>query len=167
MNNFNINDYELMGGSAKIPEGLKLDDKDIVFIFNEDDIIITRHMTEYYWWEKKNSTNKVKNFCIANAKINELKLIDKGYPLSELNAEIALIKECKCLEDVKNLKKHNGANIKWHDIFWTTYKHSGHEDRVRWEPISIKDGAPTRAPKYTYQSGYYEWGQHYSIEKEI
>lgn len=161
----NFEEYELIGGSAKIPEELKLDDKNIVF--DEDDIIITRHTDNYYWWEKKNSTNKVKNFCIANAKIEDLSLIDKGYPLSELKKEIEILKGLKSLEDVKLFKKTRAAEIKWHDVFWTTYKHSGHEDRVRWEPISIKDGAPTRAPKYTYQSGYYEWGQHYSIEKEI
>ena len=62
----NFDEYELIGGSAKIPEGLKLNEEDIVF--NEDDIIIIRHMVNYYWWEKKNSTNKVNNFCKANAK---------------------------------------------------------------------------------------------------
>ena len=162
--NINFKEYELVGGSAKIPEGLKINEKDIVF--NEDDIIIIRYMSNYYWWEKKNSTNKVSNFCKANAKIEDFKLMDKGYPLSELKKEIEILKGLKSLEDVK-LLKNCATEIKWHDIFWTTYKHSGHEDRVRWEVIPIEGGSPTRSPKYTYQSGYYEWGQHYSIEKEI
>ena len=70
MNKFE--NYNLAGGSTKIPEGLKINEQDIVF--NEDDIIITRHMESYYWWEKKNSTNKVSNFCKANAKIEDLKI---------------------------------------------------------------------------------------------
>ena len=164
-NTINFEDYNLVGGSAKIPEGLKLNEEDIVF--NEDDIIIIRHMSNYYWWEKKNSTNIVFNFCKATAKIDELKLIDKGYPLSELNAEIALIKECKSLEDVKNLKKHNGADIKWHDVLWTSYRYDDHGDRVVWETIPIKNGAPTRAPKYVSRDAYYEWGNKYSVVKEI
>ena len=165
-NKIDVSEYELMGGSAKIPEGLKMNVNDIVF--NEDNIIITRHMTSYYWWQKKNSANNcVNNYCKANAKIDELKLIDKGYPLSELNAEIALIKECKCLEDVKNLKKHHLDDIKWHDVFWTYYNYDDHGDRVVWETIPIKDGFPSRKPKYLTRNSYYEWGQKYSVVKEI
>ena len=163
--NFNINDYELMGGSAKIPEGLKLDIKDIVF--NEDDIIITRHMESYYWWEKKNSTNKVLNFCKANAKIEDLKLVDKGYPLSELKKEIEILKGLKSLEDVKLFKKNRATEIKWHDVLWTSYSYDDHGDRVVWETIPIKDGFPSRKPKYLTRNAYYEWGQKYSIVKEI
>ena len=36
-NKINFKEYELVGGSAKIPEGLELNEKDIVF--NDDDII--------------------------------------------------------------------------------------------------------------------------------
>lgn len=90
MNKIDVNEYEMIRGSAKIPEGLKLNEKDIVF--NDDDIIIIRHISNYYWWEKKGSSNNIKNFCKANAKIEELKLIDKGYPLSELKKEIEIIK---------------------------------------------------------------------------
>ena len=81
LNKINFEDYNLMGGSSsQIPEGL-INEDNIVFI--EDDIIITRHMASYYWWEKKNSTN-ILNYCRATAKIKELKLMDKGYPLTEL-----------------------------------------------------------------------------------
>lgn len=163
--NFNINDYELIGGSAKIPEGLKLNEEDIVFI--EGEIIIARHMTNYYWWEKKGSSNNIKNFCKANAKIDELKLIDKGYPLSELKKEIEIIKGCKSLDDVRSLKSNHATEIKWHDILWTSYRYDGHDDRVVWEPIPIKNGTPTRAPKYVSRDAYYEWGQKYYMVKEI
>ena len=158
-------EYELIGGSAQIPEGLKIDEDNIVF--NEDDIIIICHMANYYWWEKKNSTNQVSNFCKANAKIEDLKLIDKGYPLSELKEEIEILKGLKSLEDVKLFKKNSATEIKWHDVLWTSYRYDGHGDRVVWKTIPIKNGAPTRAPKYMSRDAYWEWGNKYSIVKEI
>ena len=159
-------EYELILGSSKIPEGLKLNEEDI--IFNEDDIIITRHMASYYWWEKKNSTNKVNNFCKANTKIEDLKLMDKGYPLSELKKEIEILKGLKSLEDVKLFKNSADATgIKWHDVLWTSYRYDGHDDRVVWKTIPIKNGAPTRAPKYMSRDAYWEWENKYSIVKEI
>lgn len=161
----NFEEYELIGGSAKIPEGLKLNEKDIVL--NEDDIIIIRYMSNYYWWEKKNSTNKVSNFCKANAKIEDLKLMDKGYPLSELKKEIEILKGLKSLEDVKLFKKNRATEIKWHDVLWTSYSYDDHGDRVVWETIPIKDGFPSRKPKYLTRNAYYEWGQKYSVVKEI
>ena len=164
-NAINFENYNIVGGSAKIPEGLKLNEEDIVF--NEDDIIITRHMANYYWWEKKNSTNKILNFCKANAKIEELKLMDNGYPLSELKKEIEILKGLKSLEDVKLFKMNRSTEIKWHDILWTSYRYDGHDDRVVWKTIPIKNGAPTRAPKYMSRDAYWEWGNKYSVIKEI
>ena len=165
-NKINFEDYKLVGGSAKIPEGLKLNDEDIVF--NEDDIIIVRHMTNYYWWENKNSNeDPILLYCKATGLIKEFKLKDKGYPVAELKKEIEILKGLKSLEDVKLFKKTRAAEIKWHDVFWTVHNYDDHGDRVVWKPISIKDSAPTRSPKYIFRDAYWEWGQKYYIEKEI
>ena len=164
--NINFKEYELVGGSAKIPEGLKINEKDIVF--NDDDIIITRHMASYYWWENKNtSEDPILLYCKATGLISDFKLKDKGYPLSDLKKEIDILKGLKSLEDVKLFKKTRAAEIKWHDILWTTHNYDNHDDRVVWKPIPIKDGAPMRAPKYVSRDAYWEWGQKYSVEENI
>lgn len=165
--NFNINDYELIGGSSKIPEGLKIEENNIVF--NEDDIIIVRHMANYYWWEKKETTKSPTwLYCRSNGVIDDLKLIDKGYPLSEIKKEVEILKGLKSLEDVKLFKNSAAATeIKWHDVLWTSYRYDGHDDRVVYKTIPIKNGAPERAPKYLYRDAYWEWGQKYSTIKEI
>ena len=79
--------------------------------------------------------------------------------MSELKKEIEILKGLKSLENVKLFKNSASATkIKWYD---------GHDDRVVWEPIPIKNGAPTRAPKYVSRDAYWGWGQKYSEVKEI
>ena len=164
---FNENEYELKGGSANPPEDLKFYVKDIVLI--EDDFIITRHMASYYWWWNKSSTNYDDAYLRAYGIIQQLKLVDEGYPLHELKQELALIKECQCLDDVKYLKRHHADEIKWHDVRWQRWQYSDcGEDRVTWALIPRgSDGSPKREPEFLYRSGYWEWGNHYTIEEEI
>lgn len=88
--------------------------------------------------------------------------------MSELKKEIEILKGLKSLEDVKLFKNSASATkIKWYDVLWTSYRYDGHDDRVVWEPIPIKNGAPTRAPKYVSRDAYWGWGQKYSVVKEI
>lgn len=88
--------------------------------------------------------------------------------MSELKKEIEILKRLKSLEDVKLFKNSASATkIKWYDVLWTSYRYDGHDDRVVWEPIPIKNGAPTRAPKYVSRDAYWGWGQKYSVVKEI
>lgn len=165
---FNGNNFELKGGSAKTPEDLKFKIEDIVLI--EDDFIITRHMASYYWWWNKNSTNSYSDaYWKAYGIIQELVLVDSGYPLYELKKELALISECKCLDDVKHLKHHHAAEIKWHDVNWQRREYDYHgDDRVTWKLIQRNDeGSPKREPKFSYLSGGYEFGHHFIIEKKI
>lgn len=169
---FNKNKYELRGGSANPPEELKFKVNEIVLI--ENDFIITRHMASYYWWWNTESTNDCSYYSDAYYKaygiIQELKLVDEGYPLYDLKKELALIKECQCLDDVKYLKHHHSADIKWHNVIWQRREYSDcGEDRVTWALIKRddKNGAPKVEPKFLYRSGYWEWGQHYTIEEEI
>ena len=168
---FNNQKYELRGGSANPPAELKFRVNEIVLI--EDDFIITRHMASYYWWWNTESTNDCsyysEAYCKAYAIIQEIKLVDEGYPLYELKQELALIRECRCLDDVKYLKHHHADDIKWHDVRWQRWEFSDcGEDRVTWAliPRGI-DGSPKREPKFLYRSGYWEWGNHYTIEEEI
>lgn len=165
---FNKNEYELKGGSAKTPEDLEFNINDIVLI--EDDIIITRHMASYYWWWNKDSANNYADaYWRAYSIIQEMKLVDEGYPLYELKKELALIRECQCLDDVKCLKRQHSANIKWHDVRWQKREYSDcGDDRVTWALIPKgSDGSPKREPEYKYRSGYWEWGNHYTIEETI
>ena len=167
-NKINFEDYVLVGGSAKIPEGLEINKRNIVFVEEDKDFIITRHMAEYYWWENKNSENSsMWLYCKATSLIKKLKLKDKGYPLPELEKEIEILEGLKSFKDVKLFKKTRAAEIKWHDVFWTAHNYDDHGDRVVWKPIPIKDGTPTRAPKYIFRDAYWEWGQKYYIEREI
>ena len=165
-NKINFEDYNLAGGSAKIPEGLKLNEEDIVFV-EDNDFIITRHMAEYYWWENKNNSDPIFLYCKATSLIKGWLLKDKGYPLPELKKEIEILEGLKSFDDVKLFKKTRAAEIKWHDVFWTVHNYDDHGDRVVWKPIPIKDGAPTRAPKYIFRDAYWEWGHKYYIEREI
>ena len=166
---FNGNKYELKGGSANPPAELKFKIDEIVLI--EDDFIITRHMASYYWWsvESTDSSYYSDVYCRAYGIIQELKLVDEGYPLYELQKELALIRECQCLDDVRYLKRHHADKIKWHNVRWQKRNFSDcGEDRVTWALIKRdKDGAPKVEPKFLYRSGYWEWGQHYAIEEEI
>ena len=128
-------------------------------------------MASYYWWtpHSTNSSYYSDAYYRAYSVIQEFKLVDDGYPLYELKKELALIKECRCLDDVKYLKHHHAADIKWHNVRWQRreYSNSG-DDRVTWALI-VKDnnGSPKVEPKFQYRSGYWEWGQHYTIEEEI
>lgn len=161
--------FQIQGGSSKIPENLKQDLKDIVLI--ENDFIITRHMASYYWWWNTESTNNyVDAYWRAYKTIQEMKLVDSGYPLYELKKELALISECQCLDDVRYLKRHHADDIRWHDVNWQKreYDYSRNYDRVTWSLIQKdKEGSPKREPKFSYLSGGYEFGEHYTIEETI
>ena len=126
-------------------------------------------MASYYWWWNKNSTNSYSDaYWRAYGIIQELIIMDSGYPLYELKKELALISECKSLDDVRYLKRHHSTDIKWHDVRWQKREYSDHgDDRVTWSLISNIDGSPKREPEYKYRSGYWEWGNHYTIEETI
>ena len=161
--------YQVQGGSSKIPEDLKPKIDEIVLI--EDDFVITRHMASYYWWwNVESTTNYSDAYWRAYEIMEQFKLVDEGYPLYELKQELALIRKCHSLDDVRFLKRRYANEIKWHDVRWQLreYDYSRNYDRVTWAliPKGI-NGSPKREPKFSYLSGGYEFGEHYTIEEEI
>ena len=166
---FDKKTYELRGGSANPSETLEFKVNEIVLI--EDDFIVTRHMASYYWWVESSTdaTYYSDAYCRAYGVIQELKLVDSGYPLYELKKELALINECRSLDDVRFLKRHHATDIKWHNVRWQKWSYSDcGEDHVTWALIPISsDGSPKVEPKFLYRYGYWEWGSHYAIEEEI